>query len=214
MSEKTKWYSVKLSLVIVIAFVLTLIFPEFMYSNFALISSEAFMKPWMFVTHMFLHSGYLHLIYNLIALLLFGSILERVIGSKKFMIIFFAAGIISGIAATFFYPATVGASGAIFGVMGCLAVLRPRLPVWIYGIPMPMIIAIVVWVGIDVFGMIFQIPGDNIAHASHLFGMVLGITAGLWIRADYKEQKKKKDEIKYEIISDHDLDEWEKKYMT
>jgi membrane associated rhomboid family serine protease len=211
MAEKSRWYSVKLSIAIAIIFVLNMVFYDFFFSNFALISSEAFIKPWMFVTHMFLHSGYLHLIYNLIALLLFGSILERVIGSKNFIAIFFITGIISGIAAVFFYNAAVGASGAIFGVMGCLAVLRPRMPVWIYGVPMPMIIAIVVWAGVDVFGMLVAIPGDNIAHASHLFGMVIGIAAGLWVRGDYKEHEKK--EVKYEIISDHELEEWEEKYM-
>lgn len=212
MSGKSQWYSVKLGIVIVIVFVLSLFFQDFFFSSFALISSEVFIKPWMLVTHMFLHSGYLHLIYNLIALLLFGSILERLIGSRNFMVIFFAAGIVSGIAAVFFYNAAVGASGAIFGLMGCLAVQRPRMPVWIYGIPMPMIIAIAVWAGIDVFGMLIAVPGDNIAHASHLFGMVLGIAAGLWIRKDYKEQKKS-NKVEYEIVSEHDLEEWEKRYM-
>jgi len=208
MPEKFEWYSVKLSAIIFIVFIISLAFHDFMFSNFAMISSDAFLKPWMFVTHIFLHGGLLHLGYNLFALLLFGSILEKLIGSKKFLLIFFIAGIASAFGDVLFYPAAVGASGAIFGIMGCLAILRPKLIVWAYGIPMYMIVAIAIWAFLDLTGIFYP---DNVAHAAHLFGLVFGIASGLWIREEFK--KSKKQELRYEVISDQELDEWEEKYM-
>ncbi len=211
MTEKYGWYSIKLGIIIFLVFILSEFIPDFIFSNFAMISSEAFTKPWMFVTHMFLHNGYLHLIYNLIALLLFGSILEKVIGSKNFLMVFFVSGIVAASATIFFYNAAVGASGAIFGVMGTLAVLRPKMVIWVYMIPMYMVIAVGIWAAIDMFGLLYQIPGDNIAHAAHLFGMAYGIIYGLYIRNKYSEPKQK--EVKYEIVSDAELDQWERRYM-
>lgn len=210
MPEKFEWYAVKLSIVIFIVYIITVMYPDFIYSNFAMISSEALIKPWMFVTHIFLHGGLLHLGSNLFALLLFGSILEKTVGSKKFLIIFFAAGIVSGFADLIFYTSAVGASGAIFGIMGSLAVIRPKLIVWVMGIPMYMIIAVFIWALLDLGGMFYQ---SNIAHAAHLFGMVFGIAVGLWIRIKHREPKRKH-EVKYEVVSDADLDDWERRYMT
>ncbi|UCD07037.1 MAG: rhomboid family intramembrane serine protease, partial [Candidatus Aenigmatarchaeota archaeon] len=155
MPEKFEWYSVKLSLIIFIAYIISIAFPDFIFSNFAMISSEAFVKPWMFVTHIFLHGSFMHLAFNLFALLLFGSILENIVGSKNFLIIFFVAGIVSGFADVLFYPAAVGASGAIFGILGCLAMLRPKMIVWVIGVPMYMIIAIVIWALLDFAGIFY-----------------------------------------------------------
>lgn len=211
MAEKFGWYAVKLSIVMFIVFILTVMYPDIIYPNFSMISSEALIKPWMFVTHIFLHGGLMHLGSNLFALLLFGSILEKTIGSRKFLIIFFAAGIASGFGDLFFYHAAVGASGAVFGILGCLAAIRPKLIVWAMGIPMYMFIAIIIWALLDLAGMFYP---DSIAHAAHLFGMAFGIAAGLWIRNKYKEPRKKQEGIKYEVVSDQELDEWERRYMV
>lgn len=211
MSDKLEWYSIKIGLIIFIVFILSNILPDFFFSNFAMVSSEAFTKPWMFVTHIFLHDGYLHLIYNLAALLLFGTILERVIGSRNFLLMFFISGIVAAFATIFFYSVAVGASGAIFGVMGCLAVLRPRMVIWIYMIPMYMIVAVGIWAAVDMLGILYPYPGDRIAHAAHLFGMAYGVIYGLWLRSKYKESRQK--EVKYEVVSDAELDEWERRYM-
>lgn len=208
MPGRFEWYSVKLSVIIFLVYLISLAFHDFVFSNFAMISSEAFVKPWMFVTHIFLHGGFLHLAYNLFALLLFGSILEKIVGSKKFLLIFFIAGIVSAFGDVLFYSAAVGASGAIFGLLGCLAMLRPKMIVWAMGIPMYMIVAIVIWAFLDLTGIFYP---DNVAHAAHLFGMAFGIAAGLWIRSEYKEPKKQ--EVKYEVVSDTELDEWERRYM-
>jgi hypothetical protein len=211
MSERLKWYSIKIGAIIFIVYIISLGFPDFIFSNFSLISSEAFAKPWMFVTHIFLHDGYLHLIYNLIALLLFGTILERTIGSRNFLLVFFISGIVAGFATIFFYDVAVGASGAIFGVMGTIAVLRPKMVIWVYMIPMYMMVAVCVWAAIDMFGLLYPYPGDRIAHAAHLFGMAYGIAYGLYLRNRYREPKKQG--VKYEVVSNEELDEWERRYM-
>ncbi len=141
------------------------------------------------------------------ALAMFGSILEKYIGSKKFLIVFFSAGIISSIADILFYSATLGTSGAIFGLLGALTVIRPKQVVWALGVPMYIVIAAFVWVGVDLAGLFSP---DGTAHAAHLFGMGGGFASGFLLRSRYTEPKRPK---KKEIISDRELDEWEEKYM-
>ena len=116
---------------------------------------------------------------HMFALVLFGSILENEIGTKKFLSLFFLAGLFASIASIPFYNAVLGASGAIFGVIGALAVLKPKMTVWVYGMPMPMIIASLVWAAIDVLGVF--IP-SNVANIAHLSGIFVGIIFGFIIR--------------------------------
>ena len=111
MTEKNDWYSIKLAVVIIAVFFLSNVFPDFFFSNFALVSDQALSRPWTFVTHIFLHSGFLHLAYNMIALFIFGTILEETGGSRKFLMVFFVSGILAGFATPLFYNASVGASG-------------------------------------------------------------------------------------------------------
>ncbi len=210
MAGRFGWYAVKLGIAIFIVYIITVMYPEFVYSNFAMVSSEALVKPWMFVTHIFLHGSLVHLASNLFALVLFGSILEKSVGSGKFLIIFFLAGIFSGFADLLFYTSAVGASGAIFGVLGALAAIRPKLIVWVMGIPMYMVVAVLIWALLDLAGFFYP---DSIAHAAHLFGMALGVAAGLWMRSGFREPKRKRAEVRYEIVSDEELDDWERRYM-
>ncbi|MBU4124464.1 MAG: rhomboid family intramembrane serine protease, partial [Nanoarchaeota archaeon] len=139
---------------------------------------------WTLITHMFLHGSFEHLFYNMFALGLFGLILEKVIGSKKFIILYFVSGLIAALGSIMFYSASLGASGAIFGILGCLTVLRPRMTVYVSYIPLPMIIAAAVWIGGDLIGMVAP---DRVAHAAHLFGMFFGIAVGLYYRKQLGE---------------------------
>jgi len=77
---------------------------------------------------LFLHAGLLHLAGNLAMLIVFGSMVERAIGSLRFAVVFFAAGVAGAVAHTLLDPSTtlVGASGAILGVMAVCAMVRPR----------------------------------------------------------------------------------------
>jgi len=123
--------------------------------------------------------------------------------------VFFVSGLLASIFASFFYEAALGASGAIMGILGCLAILRPRMTIWLYWIPMPMFIAAVVWALIDLFGMLF-IP-SNVANAAHIAGLISGIVFGLLWRGKYKLiQEKKKTE---KFLSEEEIEKWENEWM-
>jgi len=178
------------------------------FNNLALISSDVWLKPWTLITHTFVHSDIMHLGYNMLALLLFGSILENIIGSKKFITVYLISGLAAGFVGVFLYTAAVGASGAVFGIMGCLALLRPKLTVWAMGAPMPMILAAGVWILVDFIGIMAP---DNIAHEAHLFGIGVGIMAGLLLHDRFRESPRK--EKPSEKPTDKEIDEWEEEYM-
>ena len=190
----------------VLIFILQMIMPA-VTDTFVLISSEAFQRPWILVTSMFLHGGADHLIYNMFALALFGTILEKIIGSKKFVILYFVSGLLAALGSLPFYEAALGASGAIFGVLGCLAVLRPKMRVYVGYVPMPMAIAAIVWGAGDLIGMFAP---SQTAHAAHLFGMFFGIGVGLYYLKQFSEKHVKKSS---KHISDKTMKKWEDRWL-
>lgn len=139
--------------------------------------------PWTLLTSMFLHGGMVHLFFNGFALYMFGPYLERIIGSTRFLLIYFGAGLAGSLAyAASFYlgilPQSIpalGASGAIFGILGAVAVLRPNLMILMWFVPMPMKYAALVWVALSLFETLNVAGG--IAGAAHLGGLVLGAAA-------------------------------------
>lgn len=206
-SEKFKWCALILVGVIIIIHFLNIGFPD-QAENFVLVSFQVLERPWSVFTYMFLHGDFSHLFFNMIALALFGSILESIIGYKKFLIVFFSAGITSGIISILFYSAVVGASGAIFGVLGILGVIRPKMAVYPMGlVPMPMIAAIIIWAIFDLLGTFYP---DQIAHFGHLSGLIFGLLIGLKLRGKYKIVKKKEKKID---LTKEQLEEWEERYM-
>jgi len=206
--KKYKWYAFKLIAVCVIAFAIQ-IFYEDLTDQFSLGSSEFFSRPWTIVTYIFLHGSFQHLFYNMLALGMFGSVLEKIIGGKRFLITFFVSGIIAGIGSIIFYTYSIGASGAIYGIMGALAVLRPRMTVFIGFAAMPMSLAVIFWAAGDLLGLFS--PTSLIAHAAHLFGLVFGLVYGIYLRKDYGEVHAEKPKRE---MSNEEIGEWEKKYMS
>jgi hypothetical protein len=144
----------------------------------------AWEAPWMFVTSIFLHGDVSHILFNMIALFFFGTYLERMIGGRAFAALFLISGVVGNVgylltASDPLVPA-LGASGAIYGVVGTLAVLSPFTLVFIYGmVPVPMIVAAAIWGLLDFAGL-FEPSG--IAHGSHLGGMFIGILYGVYLR--------------------------------
>lgn len=205
MPEKFRWCALILVGIIILVYFLQIGFP-LQAEWLVLISSKALARPWSVFTYMFLHGDISHLFFNMFALALFGSVLESIIGYRKFLIVFFSAGIASGIVTTFFYSAIIGASGAIFGVIGVLGAIRPRMAILAMGVPMPMILAVVIWAVLDLLGTFYP---DQIAHFGHLAGLVFGLAAGLKLRAKYKLVEKKEKVA----LTEEELDEWEEKYM-
>ncbi|MCX6818864.1 MAG: rhomboid family intramembrane serine protease [Candidatus Aenigmarchaeota archaeon] len=197
------YYAFKLVGICVAVFILQLSIPS-ITDDFALVSKDVAARPWILVTSIFLHGSFDHLLFNMFALAMFGSILERTIGSRRFLIVFFATGVIASLGSIFFYNAALGASGAIMGIAGCLAIIRPRMMVWVMGMPMPMIFAAGLWAVIDMAGMFHP---SGIANAAHLAGLFSGIALGIAWRKRFALEKSKS------VISENEIDHWEKEYM-
>lgn len=185
----------------IFVYAIEIAYPDFVLGNFALDSSEIIQKPWTTATYMFLHSpeSLSHIFYNMFALGLFGSILEKIIGWKRFVLLFLIAGIVSGMAAAVFYKSTIGASGAIFGILGTLGILRPKMTVWVMGIPMPMVAALGAWALLDLAG--FFMPG-NVANAAHIAGLAAGVLYGILVRKSFSEVRANHE------IKDSELEIW------
>jgi len=209
-SDKFGYWAIKLAAACIVVFLLSIMFPEIV-TEFRLVSALAVARPWTLITKIFLHGDWLHLIYNMLGLLLFGSILEKLVGQRTFLIVFFASGLAAGIGSLAFYSSTIGASGAIFGVMGCLAIIRPKQLAWALGIPMPMLAAAVVWASLD-FALFFS--ADNIAHASHLIGLAAGVVIGLELRGRMPRIRKQESHGSDEEVTEQMLDEWERRWMN
>lgn len=131
---------------------------------------------WRVITSMFLHGGFMHVLFNMFSLFLFGPELEKIAGKIRFLTIYFLSGIFGG-AATFatqdaFY-ASVGASGAIFGIIGAFGALvyytRKSFP-QLRQIMLPIIVVSII--------MTFLQPNINVA--AHLGGMAAGLILGLF----------------------------------
>ena len=174
------------------------------FTESLLLTKDVLSRPWILVTSIFLHGSMSHLLGNIFALGLFGSILERIVGWRKFVAVFFAAGIVSGLASAFFYDAALGASGAIFGALGMLAALRPKMMVWTYGVPMPMFIAAGFWLVLDIAGTFYP---TSVANIAHIVGLAFGIAVGLIFRQSADEKRSKP-------LTDEEVDKWEDQWMT
>ncbi len=147
-------------------------------------------EPYQLVTHMFAHGGWLHIIFNMYALWLFGSVLERIWGPKKFLIFYLVCGLAAGLTQMFFVStgAAIGASGAIMGLLAGFAYTFPNTEFYIIPIPFPIKAKwmAAIYACIDLFGG-FSGGGDNIAHFAHIGGLVMGlILVIIWNKTDKK----------------------------
>jgi len=203
--SKFKFYALWLCLICIAVFLLQTVFSGL--TNIFILNEGSFTQIWRFVSAIFLHGSLPHLLYNLLALALFGSILEKVIGGKKFLLVFFLSGIFANLIAVNFYSASLGASGAVYGILGCLALLRPMMMVWAFGLPMPMFIAAALWVGAGVLGIFMP---SNIGHIAHLSGIFVGFLVGIFLRLRKGKTKIKNRKIK---ISEPDMRHWEQRYV-
>ncbi len=167
----------------VIVFFLQLSFPQY-FDQFAFTPALALEQPWTFITSMFMHGDFTHLFFNMFVLLMFGIALEGRVGVTRFLFIYFLAGIIGSlgymVTATDSFRPAVGASGAIYGVLGTLAILMPATMIWVGGFfPMPMAVAVLFWALSDFFGLFAP---SGIAHGAHLGGLFVGLIYGFIMR--------------------------------
>ncbi len=142
---------------------------------------------WQPLTYMFLHGSFMHLFFNMFALWMFGCTIERAFGSKRFLIYYLCCGIGAGLfqeAVQFMtIPAhlansvgpTVGASGAIYGILLAFGMIFPEERIFIFPIPFPIKAKwlVILYAGIELL-MAMGNTGDGVAHLAHLGGMVVG----------------------------------------
>lgn len=151
---------------------------------------------WTFLTSMFMHGSFWHLFANMFSLFFIGSLTQKIIGQKRYLYFY----LISGLFASLLFVLSswlfnmdinnyaVGASGAIFGLVGFLMIITPNLPVYIMFIPIPIKmkyaapgILIVLW--------LISIAGDiPIGNTAHLGGLVAGLFYGLYLKNKYKNK--------------------------
>ena len=174
--------------------------------NFALYPYEVIFqfKIWQLVTYMFLHGGFLHIFFNMFMLWMFGTEIERQWGTREFLKFYFICGIVAGITLIILSPnsATIGASGAVYGVMVAYAVNYPNRPIYLYFLfPIPAKYFVAFLVLISFFSTMNE-SSDNIAHAAHFGGAVMGYIYLKYRYYIYKiknlfKQQKKKQKFKY-----------------
>jgi len=134
---------------------------------------------WQVVTYMFIHAGWAHIFFNMLALFLFGIQLEQRMGSTEFLLYYFVCGIGAGIVTVFFNSVTgqgmipvVGASGAIYGLLLGFAAFFPDARVFIFGIlPMRAPVMVAVYAGIEIVSQ-FVGGSSGVAHLTHLAGLL------------------------------------------
>jgi membrane associated rhomboid family serine protease len=152
-----------------------------------------FDRPWAILTSMFTHYDFFHIFANMITLFFFGSFLNRLVGERKFLLVYFGGGILGSL---FFIllagsgsPPAIGASGAVFALGGALAVIAPRLRVIVFPIPAPMPLWMAV-VGIFIILTVLPILNilPNIAWEAHLGGFLFGLVAGYFFRGKGRYQ--------------------------
>jgi len=176
-----------------------------------LLTPEAIPQFWRFLSAIFAHGSLVHLLYNLFALALFGSILEKIIGSRKFLLVFFASGIFANIIAVNFYSASLGASGAVYGILGALTIMRPGMFVWAFGFPMPMFLAALFWIAGGVLGLFMP---SQTGHIAHLSGIAVGFILGIFFKALRKQRRFRREAvIEAGEPSEADMRRWEQSYM-
>ena len=209
-------FSLKLSIntiLILITVLLFFVFSLLLKFNVLTIDSIA-IKPanilegkyfWTFLTSIFMHGGFFHLFVNMFSLFFIGTLLQKILGQKRYLYFYLISGLFAGL---FFVGLTfltkdfswadslvgsvdsfaVGASGALFGLIGLMMFLTPNLPVYIMFIPIPIKMKyaapgmlIVLWL-ISVAG---NIPIGNTAH---LGGLIAGLIYGIYLRNRYKNK--------------------------
>ncbi|MDO8563778.1 MAG: rhomboid family intramembrane serine protease [Nanoarchaeota archaeon] len=203
---KYKFYALWMCAIMIVVFLFQLFVNGF--TDALILNDEAYSQIWRFITALFLHGGAGHLLYNIFALALFGSMLEKLVGGRKFLLIFFLTGIVANLIAVNFYSSSLGASGAIFGIIGALIVIRPGLPIFAFGIPMPIFLAGIIWAAGDLLGAAAYFVGNpinNTGNIAHLSGMVIGLFLGFF----FKEKESFRDNRVRYRLNEHEVRRWE-----
>jgi membrane associated rhomboid family serine protease len=166
-----------------IFFVAVLIRKTVIFNTFGFQPNQFLDEPWTIVTNMFVHADIWHILVNMLMLYFFGSYILGLLGEVKLLIVYFVGGLLGNL--LFFlmgneFDIVVGASGAIYAIMGTLAVMRPRLKVLIW-----FLVPVDLWILVIIMGALIistQMGSSYIAWQAHLGGLVFGLIAGFYFR--------------------------------
>jgi len=148
---------------------------------------------WTFLTSMFMHGGVFHLFVNMLSLFFIGSLVEKILGQKRYLGFYLISGLFAGLFFVLFslvFPAdfnayAVGASGALFGLVGILVLLTPNLPVYVMFIPIPIKMKYAAPGLLIVLWIISATTSLGIGNTAHLGGLLCGLAYGLYLRTKY-----------------------------
>jgi len=151
---------------------------------------------WTFLTSMFMHVGFFHLFANMLSLFFIGGLVEKLLGKKRYLWFYLIAGLFAGlffVGISYFLKTdlntfAVGASGALFGLVGLLMLLTPNLPVYIMFIPIPIKMKYAA-PGILVVLWLISITGNvPIGNTAHLGGLISGLVYGIYLRKKFPQK--------------------------
>jgi len=181
--RRYRGFSLSPALILIIVnfllFIATLIAPQLVF--LLGLQPESFLsRPWTIVTSMFMHAGFGHIFVNMFTLYFFGGSVSRLLGDGRFLIVYFGGGILCSILFMLLAPPfsiAIGASGAVFALGGALAVMRPKMRVFVFPIPLP----IPLWIAV-IGGFLILSFFPYVAWQAHLGGLVFGLILGYIFR--------------------------------
>jgi membrane associated rhomboid family serine protease len=144
---------------------------------FVLMPLEQGFKPYQVFTSMFMHGSITHLIFNMLGLVFLGPYVEESLGSKRFLNLYMISGITSGLAHLFLMDSpAVGASGAIYGMLGAFAAMFPNMKLMVFPLPIPIKAVYLIggYIAYDLFSGLTD-RATGIAHFAHVGGAIAGI---------------------------------------
>jgi membrane associated rhomboid family serine protease len=151
--------------------------------------------PWQLITYQFMHGGFTHILFNMFALWMFGIEIENYWGSKKFLYFYLTCGVVAGICHLLISPLlggiaapTIGASGAIYGVLAAFAILFPNRLIFLYFF-IPIKAKYLVTFLIVMEFMLVDSANSGIAHLAHLGGALAGVVFILADKSTHAEIK-------------------------
>jgi membrane associated rhomboid family serine protease len=151
---------------------------------------------WTFITSMFMHGGFFHLFANMFSLIFIGNLVQKILGVKRYVYFYLISGLFAGalfVLSALIFPAdmgtyAVGASGALFGLIGMLMIVTPNLPVYIMFIPIPVKMKYAAPFMLVLLWLITILGNVNIGNTAHLGGFLIGVGYGLFLRRKYKNK--------------------------
>ena len=141
-------------------------------------------RVWQLVTYMFMHASFDHLFFNMFALWMFGYVLENFWGGKRFLLYYLVCGIGAGLLNLLIpgWSITVGASGAVYGILLAFGMMFPNERIYLYFLlPIKAKWFVIGYAAIELFEGVFR-SYDGIAHFAHLGGMLFGLLLILYWR--------------------------------